>query len=60
MAKQIVVAVMVIDSDNLDEKFEYCETIGLDMKDPMASLPAVQQWVSEQVVSAKVTIIKNQ
>lgn len=55
MTKKIVIAVMVIDDEEPNAKPEYYENIAIKASEAsnVNALRQTQQWVSEQVVRAK-------
>jgi len=58
MSKQLVIAVMVVDSDSTEAKPEFYQNVVADLSNSTEALPQIQQWVSEQVVRAKLEVLK--
>lgn len=56
MSKKIVISVMLIDEKSQD--VSYSENVGVDPEKTTQCLSAIQTWVSEQVICAKLEAVK--
>ncbi|MCF6459083.1 hypothetical protein [Pseudoalteromonas sp. MMG024] len=53
--KKIVLAVMVVDDDKPEERPEFYKNVSVDVENAAQALPQAKQWVSEQMLSAKIS-----